>query len=198
MFLSSRQILVPRTSWGRPTPTSPGRPLKILFDRPGDVPIWRPGDVLKWRPGDVLIWRSRDVPGRLIRDVPRTFSGRPLEDLESTQTWMSKIFLTFLLELIRLTKSKSISTLKVYWEPSKTSKIGAFSAKLVNDFAAVNYFCERTSSQKPGWVFNTSLILSSNVIWHAYRLIAETKIFRLGVSLICLSYVKDEWIGKKV
>ena len=93
---------------GRPLPTSPGRPLKILFERPGDVPIWRSGnvpiwrpgdvpiwrprDVLKWRPGDVLIWRSRDVPGRLIRDVPRTFSGRPLEDLESTQTWMSNFF----------------------------------------------------------------------------------------------------------
>ena len=89
------QILVPRTSRGRPPPMSPGRPLKILFDRPGDVPIWRPGNVLKWRPGDVLIWCSRDVPGRLIRDVPRTFSGRPLEDLESTQTWMSKIFLNF-------------------------------------------------------------------------------------------------------
>ena len=41
------------------------------------------------------------------------------------------------------------------------------------------------------------LILSSNVIWHAYRLIAETKIFRLGLSLICLVYVKKEWIGKK-
>ena len=41
------------------------------------------------------------------------------------------------------------------------------------------------------------LILSSNVIWHAYRLIAETKIFRLGVSLICLSYVKEEWMAKK-
>ena len=64
---------------GRPPPTSPGRPLKILFDRPGDV----------------LIWRSRDVPGRLIRDVPRTFSGRPLVDLESTQTWISKIFFNF-------------------------------------------------------------------------------------------------------
>ena len=111
---------------GRPPPTSPGRPLKILFDRPGDVPIWRPGDVLKWRPGDVLIWRSRDVPGRLIRDVPRTFSGRPLEDLESTQTWMSNFFLTFLSELIRLTKSKSISTLKEYWESSKTSKMEHF------------------------------------------------------------------------
>ena len=99
----SRQILVPRTSRGRPPPTSPGRPLKILFDRPGDVPVWRPGDVpiwhpgdvLKWRPGDVLIWRPRDVPGSLIRDDPRTFSGRRLEDLESTQTWMSKIFLDF-------------------------------------------------------------------------------------------------------
>ena len=111
----SRQILVPRTSQGRPPPTSPGRPLKILFDRPSDVALWRPRDVpiqrprdvLKWHLVDVLIWRSRDVPRRLIRDVPRTFSGRPLEDLGSTQTWMSKFFLTFLSELIRLTKSKS-------------------------------------------------------------------------------------------
>ena len=35
----SQQILIPRTSRGRPPPTSPGRPLKILFDHPGDVPI---------------------------------------------------------------------------------------------------------------------------------------------------------------
>ena len=99
----SRQILVPRTSRGRLPPTSPGRSLKILFDRtgdvsiwrPGDVPIWLPGNVLKWRPGDVLIWCSRDVPGRLIRDVPRTFSGHPLEDLQSTQTWISQIFFNF-------------------------------------------------------------------------------------------------------
>ena len=120
----SRQILAPRTPRRRPPPTFPG--LKILFDRPGDIPIWRPGDVLKWRPGDVLIWCSRDVPGRLIWGVPRTFSERPLEDLRSTQTWMSKIFLMFLSELIRLTKSKSISTLKVYWEPCKTSKMEHF------------------------------------------------------------------------
>ena len=93
--IPSRQILVSRTSRGRPPPTSPGHPLKILFDRPGDVPSWRPGDVLKWRPGDVLIWRSRDVPGRLIRDVTRTFSGRNLEDLQSTQTWIPKIFFNF-------------------------------------------------------------------------------------------------------
>ena len=38
-LLPSRQILVPRTSRGRPPPTSPRRPLKVLFDRPGDVPI---------------------------------------------------------------------------------------------------------------------------------------------------------------
>ena len=62
MSYPSRQVLVPRTSWGRPPPTSPGRCLKIPFDHPGDVP--------KWCPGDVLIWCSRDVPGWLIRDVP--------------------------------------------------------------------------------------------------------------------------------
>ena len=41
------------------------------------------------------------------------------------------------------------------------------------------------------------LILSSNVISHAYRVIAENKIFRLGVSLICLSCVKEQWMAKK-
>ena len=35
-------------------------------------------------------------------------------------------------------------------------------------------------------------------MWHAYTWIAETKILRLGVSLICLLYVKEAWIGKKV
>ena len=105
-LLPSRQILVPRTSRGRPPPKSPGRSLKIVFDRPRDVPIWRPGNVLKRRPGIVRIWRSKDVPGRLIQDVPRTFSGRSLKDLQSTQTWMSQhFFLIFLSELIRLTKS---------------------------------------------------------------------------------------------
>ena len=35
----SRQILVPRTSQGRPPSASPGRPLKILLDHPGNVVI---------------------------------------------------------------------------------------------------------------------------------------------------------------
>ena len=94
--LSNQSKSFPRTSPSNVPRTS----LKILFDRPGDVLIWHPGDVsiwrsedvLKWRPGDALIWRSRDIPGRLIWDVPRTFSGRPLEDLQCTQTWMSQQF----------------------------------------------------------------------------------------------------------
>ena len=53
--------------------------------------------------------------------------------------------------------------------------------------------------QKLEWVLNAPLILSSNVIWHAYRAIAETKIFRLGVSLICPIYGQsEEWIAKKL
>ena len=123
--IPSQQILVPRTSPRRPSPTSPGRPLKVLFYHPGEVPIWRPRKVLKWHPGDALIWRLRDVPGSLIRDVPRTFSGLPLEDLQNTQTWMSqnllKHFFQNLFDWPNL--SESISTLKVYWEPSKTSKM---------------------------------------------------------------------------
>ena len=126
--------LVPRTSQGRRTPTSPGRPLKILFDHPGniqiwrlgDVPTWRPGDVLKWRPGNVLIWRSWDVPGRLNRDLPRCSQDVPYRTLRVLKLACLNFFLTFLSELVWLTKSKSISTLKVYWEPSKTSKMEHF------------------------------------------------------------------------
>ena len=56
----------------------------------------------------------------------------------------------------------------------------------------------RTLPQKLDWVLNKPLILSSNVIWHAYRLITETKVFRLDVSLIYVLYVKEDWISKKV
>ena len=103
---------------GTPLPTSSGPPLKILFARRGDIPIWRPrevsiwrpGDVLKWRPGDVLTWPSRDVRGRLIREVPKTFSGRPLEDLESTQTWMSNFFKLFFQNLFDWQNLKAFNT----------------------------------------------------------------------------------------
>ena len=37
------------------------------------------------------------------------------------------------------------------------------------------------------------LLLSSNVIWHAYRLIPKTKIFRLGIFLICRLYEGMDW-----
>ena len=87
---------VPRTSSSNVPRTSPKGPIWPSRGLPNltsrDVPIWRPGDVLKWRPEDALVWRSRDVPGGLIRDVPRTFSGRSLEDLQSTHTWMSQNF----------------------------------------------------------------------------------------------------------
>ena len=65
-------------------------------------------------------------------------------------------------------------------------------------FLAVNLFCERTLDWILDWILNMRLVLSSNVIWHAYRLIAETKIFKLGVSPMYLLYVKEERIGKKL
>ena len=133
----------PRTSQGRPPPTSLWHPLKILFDHPGDFPIWCPGKVSKWRPGDVLIRHPRDVPGRLIRDVSTMFSGHPLDDLENmpwgqcgVTCWMSlNIFLLFfrnLLDWPNLSKHNSI--LKVYLEPSRTSQMEVFFAKLGYSF----------------------------------------------------------------
>ena len=83
----------------------------------------------------------------------------------------------------------------MYLEPSRTSKTEVFCER----YLVVNCFRERTSSQKLDWFLNSSLILFSNVFWNAYRPIAKTKIFRLGVSLIRPLYVKKkEWIEKKI
>ena len=87
---------------------SPGRPEHVPLQRPQDSPkdpVWPSWGRPEMAPGDVLIWRSRDVPGNLIRDVRRTFSERPLEDLQSTQTWFSQIcfnffFTTYLIDQI--------------------------------------------------------------------------------------------------
>ena len=93
LFNPSRQILFSRT------------PEDVLLQRsqyfPKD-PIWLFRNVPVCYPGDVLIW----LPGKLIQGVPKTFSGRPLEDLQSTKYWIfQKNNSTFLSELIRLTKS---------------------------------------------------------------------------------------------
>ena len=125
---------------------------KILFDHPRDVPnwhpgdvsIWRPWDVSKWRPGDVLFWYSRDVPRRVIRDVLTKFSRRGLEDLQSTSKgwcgvfcWISLIsFLLFFRDLFdwpNLFKNNSI--LKLYLEPSRTSKMEFFLRNLLMAFS---------------------------------------------------------------
>ena len=112
------EMLVARTSRGRPPPASPGRPLKILFDHPRDVPIWRPGDV--------LIWRSRKSLGSWFGTTPGRSQDVPYSKFRVLKFGCLKLFLFDWPNL-----SKSISTLKVYWEPSETSKMG-HSAKLVN------------------------------------------------------------------
>ena len=103
MLLPSQQIFVPRTSQGRPPPTYPRSPLKILFDRHGDVPIWRLGqrpNLTSWGRPEMtskgctnLTFRGR--PWEVDSGCPRMFSGRPLEDLQSTQTFMSRHFFKF-------------------------------------------------------------------------------------------------------
>ena len=96
-----------RTSPKDPIWPSEGRPNLTSWGRPEMTSRGRLNLTFKGRPWEVG-------------------SGRPLEDLESTQTWMSNIFFTYLSELIRLTRSKSISTLRVFWESSKTSKMKHF------------------------------------------------------------------------
>ena len=70
-------ILMPMTSWGCSSLTSPKRPLKILFDYPRDVPIC----CLR----DVPVWRPREVPNQPTRDFTwKTLSGCPPEDFQKT------------------------------------------------------------------------------------------------------------------
>ena len=64
VMVPSRQILVPRTSRGRPSPTSPGRPLKILFVHPGDVP-------------NLTSWGRPEMTSKGRLNL--TFKGRPWE-----------------------------------------------------------------------------------------------------------------------
>ena len=110
---------------------------------PQNVPVTSASNVSRMSPKDpiwpsrrcpnltsrvVLVWRSRGVARSLIRDIPRTFSGRPLENLQSTQTWMSQFFFeVFFQNLFDWPNlSKSISILKMYWKPSETSKMEHF------------------------------------------------------------------------
>ena len=92
--IPSRQILVPRTSRGSPPPTSPGGPLKILFDRPDLTSRGRPNPTFKGRLWEVDSGR----PQYVFRTSPR----RPSE---YSNLDVPKFFLTFLSEVIRLTKS---------------------------------------------------------------------------------------------
>ena len=102
---------VPRTSPKDPIWPSRGRPDLTSWGHPEMTSTGRLNLMFKGRP-----W---EVDSRRPQDVLRTF-------VQSTQTWISKFFLTFLSEIIRLTKSKSISTLKMYWKPCKTSKMKHF------------------------------------------------------------------------
>ena len=101
--------------------TIPGR--RERPDLTGDVPIWRPGEVSR----------------RLIRVVSRTFSGRPLHDLENTSQRRCEViccmslnfFLLFFRNLFDWPSlSKSNSILKVYLEPSRTSNTSNFVREL--------------------------------------------------------------------
>ena len=120
----SRQILVPRTSRGRPPPTSlrtspkdpiwppPGRP----WGRPEMPSRGRPNLTFKGRPWEIDSGHPQDV----LRTSPRGSS-------EYSNLDVAAFFRTFFQALFDWSNlSKSISTLKMYWEPSETSKMEHF------------------------------------------------------------------------
>ena len=119
----------------RSPPTSPGCPVRILFDHPKDVPIWRSTDVLKWRSKDVLIWRPWSAPGKgdlgrrqdVLRTSPRWSWKHVLGTMWGHLLDIPKFLLLFFHNLFDWPNlSKGNSILKVYLEPSRTSKIELF------------------------------------------------------------------------
>ena len=119
----SQQMLVPRTSpkdpiwpsWGRHDLKSLGRPNLTSWEHLEMTSRGYLNLTFKERPWEVDSGRPEDVPRTSPRG-PWAYSNFDV----------FIFFLTFLSELVRLTKSKSISTLKVYWEPNKTSKMEHF------------------------------------------------------------------------
>ena len=107
---------VPRTSpkdpiwpsWGGPNLTSWGRPNLMFMGRPWKVNLGCPQDVLKTLPREPSEYSYLDV-----------------------QIFL-KLFCQNLFDCANL--SKSISTLKVYWEPSETSKMELFLQNLLMTF----------------------------------------------------------------
>ena len=114
----SQQILVLRMSRGRPTSkTSPKDPISPPQGRPNLTSWGRPEMASRWHSN--LTSKGPPREGDL---------GCPTEDLQSTQTWMSQnffqLFFQNLLDWPNL--PKSFSTLKVYSEPSQTSRMERF------------------------------------------------------------------------
>ena len=179
---------VPKTSPSNVVRTSPKYPIWASGERPNLTSWERPEMTSRGRSN--LMFKG--LTGRLIRDILSTFSGC---HLQSTHTWMPQHFFNF--------SFRTYSIDQIYLKALQYSGFIENPMKLawrilVSDFLAINGFCERTSSQKLDWILNMPLILPSNIIWNAYRLIAEAKISRFSVSLICLLYVKEKWTGKKV
>ena len=97
-----------------PPLTSPGRPLKVLFDHPRgrpnvtsrgrpDLTSWEhPEMTSRGRPNVTFKGRPREVDSGCPQDVVRTFPRGPLKHPHLD---VPKFLLTFLLELIRSTKS---------------------------------------------------------------------------------------------
>ena len=102
---------VPRTSPKDPIWLSRGRPNLTSWGRPEMTSRGRLNLTFKGRLWEVDSGRPQDVPWRTLRVLK-------LGCLNS--------FFNFSFRTYSMTKSKSISTLKLYWEPSKTSKMEHF------------------------------------------------------------------------
>ena len=108
---------VPRTS---PSNVSRPSPKDSIWPSQGhpDLTSWG-GPEMTSR--DVLIWRSRDVPGGWFGTCPRGDQDVPYRKFRVTKLRCPKKILNFSF------RSYSIEwiclTLKVYWEPSETSKM---------------------------------------------------------------------------
>ena len=152
----------PRTSpkypfwpfWGCPNLTFWGRPNLTFWGRPEKISRGRSNLMFNERPWDV----DSGPPQNVLKTSPR----------RSTEysNFFNFSFRIYSIDQIYLRAFQHSNCIE---NPVKLL-IWSIFCKISYLIFSINFFCERSSSQKLDWVLNIPLILSSNVICHAYSM----------------------------
>ena len=148
------------SSQGRHNLTFRGRPGLTSCGRPDLTPRGHPNLASKGRPWEFDSGRPKDVLG-----TSHTGPSNLLDDVGSS-VGFPQISLYFSFESYSIDQiyPKVIQHSRCIWNPVKLLR-WSFFCEIGEWVSSVNYFREKTISQKFDWVLTTPLILSSNVNW---------------------------------